>query len=213
MASLTRRETLSLIAVGVMGAAASVVLQRTAPLGRDVSDNPAAKSILEDSDWPSFGPEDADLTVVTFTDYRCPACRYAAPRLDQAVEKDGRVRLVYRDWPIFGPQSEEAARLALAAHYQGRYVAMHKTLMASRADFTSATIMQVAAGVGIDLQRLGTDLKTHADLISQRLARNRLDAARLSLPGTPGYMIGRLLVVGALQSDEFATAFLSARKL
>lgn len=213
MASLTRRETLSLIAVGVTGAAASVVLQRTAPLGQDVSDNPAVKSIIEDSDWPSFGPEDANLTVVTFTDYRCPACRYAAPRLDQAVEENGRVRLVYRDWPIFGPQSEEAARVAIAAHYQGRYVAMHKALMASRADFTSASIMQVAASVGIDLQRLGADLKSHADLISHRLARNRLDAARLRLPGTPGYLIGRLLVIGALQLDEFATAFLSAREL
>lgn len=213
MVTLTRRETLSLAGVAMAGAAASIVLQRTAPLGRDVSDNAAAKSILEDNDWPSFGPKDANLTVVTFTDYRCPACLYAAPRLDEAVEKDGRVRLLYRDWPIFGAQSEEAARVAIATHLQGRYVAMHKALMASRSDFTAASIMQIAAGVGIDLQRLGVDLETHASLISQRLSRNRLDAARMRLPGTPGYLIGGLLIVGALQADEFATAFENARKL
>lgn len=213
MASLTRRETLSLLGVAVAGSAASVVLQRTAPLGRDVSDNPAAKSILEDTDWPSFGPADADLTVVTFTDYRCPACLYAAPKLDEAVAKDGKVRLVYRDWPIFGAQSEEAARAAIAAHLQGRYVAMHKALMASRVPFTSASIMQIAERAAVDTQRLSADLKSRAEVISQRLARNRLDAARMRLPGTPGYLIGPLLVVGALQADEFAAAFQSARKL
>lgn len=213
MASLTRRETLSLVGVAMTGAAASVVLQRTASLGRDVSDNPAAKSIIEDGDWPTFGPLDADLTVVTFTDYRCPACLYAAPKLDEAVAKDGKVRLVYRDWPIFGAQSERAARAAIAAHLQGRYVAMHKALMASRVPFTSTSIMQIATGAGIDTQRLGADLAAHADRISERLARNRHDAARLRLPGTPGYLIGGLLVVGALQVDEFAAAILSARQL
>jgi protein-disulfide isomerase len=212
MASLTRREALSLLGVAVAGSAASVVLQRTAPLGRDVRDNAAAKSILEDSDWPSFGPADADLTVVTFTDYRCPACLYAAPKLDEAVAKDGKVRLVYRDWPIFGAQSEEAARAAIAAHLQGRYVAMHKALMASRVPFTSASIMQIAAAADIDTQRLGGDLQSRSDVIAQRLARNRLDAARLQLPGTPGYLIGPLLVVGALQADQFSAAFTSARQ-
>lgn len=211
MVTLTRRETLSLAGVAMAGAAASVVLQRTAPLGRDVSDNAAAKSILEDNDWPSFGPKDANLTVVTFTDYRCPACLYAAPKLDEAVAKDGKVRLVYRDWPIFGAQSEEAARAAIAAHLQGCYVALHKALMKSRVPFTSASIMQIAAEVGIDTQRLAADLQSRSDVIAQWLARNRLDAARLQLPGTPGYLIGALLVVGALQVDQFSAAFTSAR--
>lgn len=85
--------------------------------------------------------------------------------------------------------------------------------MASRVPFTSASIMQIAAGAGIDTQRLSADLQSRSEVIARRLARNRLDAARLRLPGTPGYLIGHLLVIGALQADEFATAFLSARKL
>jgi predicted DsbA family dithiol-disulfide isomerase len=85
--------------------------------------------------------------------------------------------------------------------------------MASRVPFTAASIMQIAERAAVDTQRLSADLKSRADVISQRLARNRLDAARMRLPGTPGYLIGPLLVVGALQADEFAAAFQSARKL
>jgi protein-disulfide isomerase len=212
MASLTRREIFSLAAVAAAGATASVVLRRTAPLGRDVSEELAARGILEDTDWPSFGPSEANLTIVTFTDYRCPACLYAAPKLDEAVAKDGKVRLVYRDWPIFGAQSEAAARATIAAHFQGRYVAMHKALMASRVPLDAVSIMRIADQAGVDTQRLGADLKSRSVAIDERLARNRLDAARLRIPGTPGYLIGPLLVVGALQVDEFTAAFTSARQ-
>lgn len=212
MSSLTRREMLTLSGVVVAGATASVVLQRTAPLGRDISDNPAVTDILNDDDWPTFGPAGADLTIVTFTDYQCPACRYAAPRLDEAIATDGKIRLVYRDWPIFGQRSEEAAKAAIASHMQGRYLAMHNALMTSRAPLTTENIMHLADAVGVDVAKLSQDLTAHAGVIAQSLARSRSDAVRLHLPGTPGYLIGRILVIGALQTEEFASVMSDARQ-
>ncbi|WEK43098.1 MAG: DsbA family protein [Candidatus Sphingomonas colombiensis] len=211
--AIKRRDLFSLLAlVGVAGGA-SLWLRQTAPIGRDVSRNHAAQTVLRDEAWPQGGPSDANLTVVVFTDYQCPACRRAEPALREAMERDGQVRIIYRDWPIFGPRSTLAARAALAASYQGKYELFHRALMAEPWVLDDATVRTVAASAGVSVPRLERDLATHRDEITAALARTRRDAFLLGVSGTPGYLIGALLVDGAQSASRFTSAFREARRL
>ena len=124
---LNRRQLAGLGAVVVGGWAVGQVLRRTAPIGRDVG--PTADLILAGNGSPEDGPADATLRLAVFTDYRCPACRHGFSALEEAVQRDGKVRVIYKDWPIFGPPSERAASVALACAEQGVYPTVHRALM------------------------------------------------------------------------------------
>ena len=112
---MTRRQFLSLIVLVLLGVTVSQFLQNSRPLGRDVSKSASAARILQDKSSPESVRGKGELKVVMFTDYQCPACRRADPALRRAVARDGNVRIVYKDWPIFGERSERAATIALAA--------------------------------------------------------------------------------------------------
>ena len=77
--------------------------------------------VLRDPDIPVAGNADGDITIVEYFDYHCPYCRKIEPELRQVVQDDGKVRLVLKDWPILGPVSVVASRMALASKYQDKY--------------------------------------------------------------------------------------------
>ena len=79
--------------------------------------------VLRDPDIPVAGNPNGDITIVEYFDYQCPYCRKLEPELRQVVQDDGKVRLVLKDWPILGPVSVVAARMALACKYQDKYPA------------------------------------------------------------------------------------------
>lgn len=85
--------------------------------------------ILNDPQAPVAGNPKGDVTIVYFTDYNCPYCKKIAPVLDRVVREDGKIRLVYKDWPVIRPTSIEGAVLVLAAKYQGKYKVAHDALM------------------------------------------------------------------------------------
>lgn len=172
-----------------------------------------AQRVLNDRSSPQFGPDDADLTVAVFSDYQCPACRLAEPALLNAIKADGRVRIIYRDWPVFGARSEHAARIALAANYQGKYAAVHHLLMTELNQLDDNVVRAAAEGAGADWARIGRDISVHGSAISAALARSNWDAFSLGIPGTPGYLVGPLLVVGAQTLSGFRDAFHKARDL
>nr|WP_241233695.1 DsbA family protein [Altericroceibacterium xinjiangense] len=145
-----------------------------------------------------------------FTDYQCSACRKADPALRRAVARDGNVRVVYKDWPILGERSERAATVALAAHRQGIYPSVHRQLMKSPS-LDDTALRNAVEGAGGDWEQVEADLLTHGPAIANQLAANRLDAFALVLQGTPSYLIGPLLVEGALTEREFLRAFEQAR--
>src|SRR3546814_6690242 len=82
--------------------------------------NAMIAELAQDPTARRIEPEIYDLTLVVFTDYQCPFCRQMHPRLTALAKEDGNVRIVFKDWAIFGEPSVEAARRALAARYQGR---------------------------------------------------------------------------------------------
>jgi protein-disulfide isomerase len=83
---------------------------------------PSEAAVLRDPDNPVIGNPNGDIAIVEWFDYNCPYCRKLEPELRQVVQDDGKVRLVLKDWPILGPVSVVAARMALACKYQDKYV-------------------------------------------------------------------------------------------
>src|SRR5271154_6608477 len=85
--------------------------------------------VLRDPDVPVTGNINGDITIVEYFDYQCPYCRKLEPELRQVVQDDGKVRLALKDWPILGPVSVVAARMALASRYQDKFIKAHEVLM------------------------------------------------------------------------------------
>jgi len=191
------------------GILVSIALKVTAPIGTNVGDLPVVQAVRADRSSPVAENELADVTVIIFTDYQCPVCRLAHPEMRRAIAGDGRVRIVYKDWPVFGVRSERAARVAIASNYQGIYPLVHDTLMSSgRVDEPS--LKKAVEQSGGSWARLQVDLTRPA--IDQQLANNRLQAFGLGLRGTPGYLIGPILIRGGARSAQFSKAIAVARK-
>lgn len=148
------------------------------------------EAILNDPEAPVAGNRDGDVTIVAFLDYNCPYCKKSAPDLARIVKEDGKLRLVYKDWPVIAETSVYAAQLALAAAYQEAYERAHHALMAAKGRLSKAQISAVIQGAGIDLARLETDLGANGDKITALLRRNMAQADSLGLQGTPTYLVG-----------------------
>ncbi|MDE0340762.1 MAG: DsbA family protein [Nitrospinae bacterium] len=167
------------------------------------------KQIYEDPEDPVGGNPKGDVTIVEFFDYRCGYCKRVAPVVDDALAKDKKIRIVYKEFPVLGPNSVLAARAALASRAQGKYLVFHKALMYAKISYDEASIMKIAAKVGIDTARLKKDMQ--APGIQAQLAKNRALARSLSIRGTPAFVIGDQLFPGALTSAQLAGMIQKAR--
>lgn len=157
-----------------------------------------AKSIGSGPDAPVAGNSLGSVTVSEFFDYRCPYCRMMQPTLDALVAKDRRVRLVAKEWPIFGGPSVTAARVALAAGWQGKYAAVHDALFKLPRTMDEEAIRAAAASAGVDMVRLDRDLASRGKEIDAELATVDREARSLGFQGTPGFVIGTLIAPGAI---------------
>lgn len=208
---LQRRETLVLAGLLGAGGVTLATLRHFRPVGQPLGLTPVVQAALSEP-GPEAGNPAGDVTMIVFTDFNCGACRIAHPDMMAAVEEDGMVRLRFLDWPIFGEDSRAAARAAIAADAQGLYLPLHKALMqAGHADATAAESALAAAGGSVD--KLRAALTAQSAEIDARLARNARHAFALGLGGTPGHLVGRLLVRGAVSRREFAHAIRQARDM
>ena len=145
-----------------------------------------------------IGPEDAAVTVVEFFDYRCGYCKRSAEWTANLPDAyDGEVRVVFKEYPIFGGISETAALAALASGRQGKYIDMHLALMGlkSNDDLTEEKIDELALQLGIDVQRMRADMKSAG--VKNQLANMQALGHALNVGGTPGYFIGDQAIQGA----------------
>jgi protein-disulfide isomerase len=185
MTGLSRRHALFAIGGGILAAP----FMGHAALAQ--FDDVSKEMILNDPAAPVGGNPKGDVTIVAFLDYNCPFCKKSAPDLDRAVKEDGKVRLVYKDWPVIRPTSMDGAEFALAAKYQGKYDAAHHALMAIPGSGISKEKMRKAlAAAGIDMRRLDADMKARSSEIEAIIKRNMAQADALGLTGTPTYLIG-----------------------
>ena len=188
------------------GAAVSLFLRWLPEDGRRLTLTPVVAGVLADPGSPAAGAARPQVTVVVFTDYQCPICKATDPALDRLLAADPTVRVVWKDWPIRGPQSDLAARTALAAHAQGRYREVHSGLMAARGPLSPERIAAIARAAGADPDRAATHQ------IDAQLKRHAAQAFGLGLSGTPAYLVGPYLLEGGLDDRRLRHAVEKARK-
>ena len=182
--------------------------QRASAQGRE----PSEAAVLHDPDNPVFGNSDGDIAIVEWFDFNCPYCRKLEPELRQVVQDDGKVRLVLKDWPILGPVSVAAARMALACKYQDKYMQAHDALIGVSSRLTEPRIDEILGDAGIDLERAKHDLVANGKAIDAMLARNNAQAEALNFRGTPSFIVGKFRVPGALTIEQFEQVIADARK-
>lgn len=174
-------------------------------------DSLSTENILRDPGIPVMGNPKGDITIVEYFDYRCPYCKKVNPVLQKIVHDDGHIRLVFKDWPVFGDVSVYAARLGLAAKYQNKYAQAHEVLISVKEKLTEATVQTTLAQAGIDVDRAQRDLAANQKEIDALLARNHQQAVALEFQGTPAFIIGKFRVPGALDEANFKRAIADSR--
>jgi protein-disulfide isomerase len=141
------------------------------------------------------GNPNGDVTVVEFFDYNCGFCRRALPDIVKLVENDDKVKVVFKELPIFGDDSEDAAKAVLAAGKQGKYFEMHQKLYSEPGKANKEKALKIAQELGLDIPKLETEMKDPS--VQQALDEAKELAQKLGLQGTPLYLIGDRTIPGA----------------
>ena len=197
-----------------MGAGATLLGLGTLPVFAETSSDEVLTEagVLRDPEIPVAGNKDGDVTIVEYFDYNCPYCRKLAPELAQVVFDDGKVRMIFKDWPILGPVSVYASKLALATKYQGKFADAHEALMSTSSRLTESRVRELLAAKTIDVDRAVKDAAAHEAEINAILKRNNLQATAFGFNGTPSFIIGKFRVPEALTMAQFEQAIGDARK-
>lgn len=204
---MNRRQSLM-----ILGALTAVPLVKYFGAPQAWAEGVDVDAILRDPDAPEAGNPKGDVTIVAYFDYNCPYCKKSEPDLEKVVHSDGKIRLVYKDWPILTEASVYGAQMALGAKYQGKYQAAHDALMAIPGRGISKDQMRDAvAASSVDMTKLQSDLSAHGDAITALLRRTLSQADAMGLQGTPVYLIGPYKVAAALDADAFKKVVAQAR--
>jgi protein-disulfide isomerase len=207
--SLVTKSLASSIATLLVLAAAVLPLRIHAE--DDAPDILSEARVLRDPDIPALGNAAGDITIVEYFDYQCPYCRKISPELAKVVHDDSHVRLVLKDWPIFGDVSIYAARLALATKYQDKFGEAHEALISLHEKLSEDKVDAALTSAGIDVARAKIDLAANETAIDGILARNHEQALGLGFNGTPAFIIGHFRVPGAPNAKAFKQAIADAR--
>jgi protein-disulfide isomerase len=162
----------------------------------------------------TLGNPQGDVTFVEFFDYNCGYCKRAMSDMMTLMKNDGNLKVVLKEFPVLGPGSVEAAQVAVAVRMQDKsgkkYLEFHQKLLSGRGQADKAKAMAVAKEVGLDMAKLEKDLKS--DEVAASLQESMKLAEALGLNGTPSYVIGNDVVVGAVGLDTLGQKIQAARQ-
>ena len=170
------------------------------------------KEMLKNPGTPPAGANNPDVVIVEYFDYNCPYCKKIVPTLQSLLAQDPKIAVVYKDWPILGPVSVYAASAALAAGYQGKYLAAHDALISGPRLAKDEQVDGALQKAGVNMDSLAKDRTAHAAEIAALLKRNDEEAHALTLKGTPGVVVGRQLVAGIADDAMFTKLIANSRK-
>lgn len=168
-----------------------------------------AEALFRSSDDLVAGNPKGDVTMVEFFDYNCGWCKKGLPEVLSLVESDKNLRVVMKEFPIFGGDSDYAAMAALASKAQGKYWEFHVAMLSHEGKLTSANVDEIAAAQGLDVEKMKADMKSPE--IAAILARNQKLATDLAITGTPAFVIDSTVVPGYLPKDGLMAAIQDVR--
>ena len=147
-----------------------------------------------------LGNPNGNVTFVEFFDYNCGYCKRAMDDMLTLLKDDPKLKVVLKEFPVLGPGSVEAAQVAVAVHMQDKtgkkYLEFHQKLLGGRGEANKARALAVAKDIGLDMARLDKDLASPE--VKAALQESFKLAEALGLNGTPSYVIGDNVVVGAV---------------
>jgi protein-disulfide isomerase len=205
---ISRWSLAPLLLIGLVGAWFALKPRSTEPQAALTSHS---EEIFGDPDSPIGGNPEGNLTLVEFFDYNCPYCRQTAPLIAQMEAADPRLRVVYKQFPILGPGSVFAAKAALAAHRQEKFIGFHQALYQIRGPIDESRTLRAAEAAGLDVARLKSAVQDPA--IEAMLSRNLALARLLGIDDTPGFVIGHRILVGFTQLNVLQAAIRGAREV
>ena len=168
------------------------------------------KDLERDPTAPVLGNPKGDITLTEFFDYNCPFCRKMVGTVQKLISSDPQLRVVYREWPVFGEGSYFAAQASLASLKQGKYWQFHAALMGLKERAVEATVMRTARKVGLDEDKLRADMKSTE--IEKHIRNSSELAAHIGLMGTPTFIAGDEGVFGEMKLKEMQDLVARGRK-
>lgn len=172
--------------------------QRVAGASEALKDADVQKALYEDGYSAVIGNADAKVTVVEFFDYNCPACKMAFKAIEELHSKDKDVKIIFKEYPIFGPVSDTNSKIGLAVNKlaPGKYFDFHKKMMTLEGRADEATAIKFATEVGVKEAALKAEIAKPE--YNEYLAKERELGGKLGIQGTPSLVIGDELVPYAL---------------
>jgi len=191
MMSINRRDAIRL---GICAAGAYAVGGTTV----SAQDNPMPKELREalerEPNAPVLGKGNGDITLTEFFDYNCPFCRASVDDVHRLISEDKNLRVVFREWPVFGEGSVFSTKASLAALKQKKYWQFHTALMAIKGEANETTAIKVAQQVDLDLHRLREDMESPEVL--GHIEHSMALANHMGLMGTPTFIAGNEALFG-----------------
>ncbi len=166
--------------------------------------------LFNDPASPVGGNPKGSVTVVEFYDYQCGYCKISEESIEKLLKEDKDVRFVYKNFPVLGPVSVEAAKASLASMKQGKFQAFHAALMTKKEHLTSEVIYKTAKDVGLNIEKLKKDMADPA--IMDTLNADLKLGQDIGVRGTPMFVLSNSAVYpGALQYEQLKKAVSDAR--
>lgn len=167
--------------------------------------------IYEDANTPVGGNPKGDVTIVEFSDFQCGYCKMSEPFVEKLLKEDGNIRFIYKDFPVLGPASTSAAKMALAVARQGtdKYIKYHDALLAKQEHLNDDIILQTVKDIGADAEQAKKDAAS--DAIAKQVQTNLDLGVDIGVRGTPMFIIGDKTFPGALQYEQLKKAVEEAR--
>jgi protein-disulfide isomerase len=169
------------------------------------------KYFKENHHYGVAGNPKGDITVVEFFDYNCPACKMMFESLDSVMKEDKNLRVVFVEYPIFGPMSDMNARIAtsIAKIAPDKYYAFHTAMMRQKGKVNAEQAYEIAKNTGVDIEKLKEEVAKPENL--QHLQKDREVATALHIQGTPALIIGDRMINSALSVNDLKTQIQTSR--
>lgn len=155
-------------------------------------------ALYNDASAPVAGSSNPDVTIIEFFDYNCGHCRNVFATVNSLIEQDPKVRVIFKEFPIFGGDSDSAARAGLAVHSMSKdkYFKFHAGLMTYKGTINSKAVNEVAKKLGINTDKLKAEMAKEE--ITKILENNHMVGQDIGIRGTPAFIVGDELIPGEI---------------